>query len=329
MKAFLFIALFYLSICNNEEQIFQKFQRFVGKYKKKYSSLKEFMGRFQVFSQTLHQLKTVKRKYQTGITQFSDMTEQEFLKSYGNLDVSALSFSNTNPSKFVPKGTAPDSYNYIDHGYLQEVRDQGTCGSCFAFTTVATIEAQYYKKYGKNKEFSQQQIVDCDWIDSQCNGGLMEYAYTYIQKTGGIESYEDYPYVGEVQTCKADKSKYDSDVVISGWEKLGDPDVLIARLDEEEMKEFLYEKGPVGIILNSILLRQYTGGIIDVDDSECSPSRLNHAVTLVGYGTEDGVPYWIIRNSFGSYWGENGYFRIYRGKGTCGLNQYAIVPTLA
>ena len=123
------------------------------------------MGRFQLFSQTLHQLKTIKRKYQAGITQFSDMIEQEFLKTYGNLDISALVLSNSNPSKFVPKGTSPDSYNYIDHGYLQEVRDQGTCGSCFAFTTfttVATIEAQHYKKYGKNKEFSQQQIVDCD-----------------------------------------------------------------------------------------------------------------------------------------------------------------------
>ena len=124
------------------------------------------------------------------------MTEQEFLRTYGNLDVSALALSNFNPSNFVPKGTAPDSFNWIDLGYLQEVHDQGTCGSCFAFTTVATIEAQYFKKYGKNKEFSQQQIVDCDWIDSQCNGGLMEYAYTYIQKTGGIESYVDYPYVG-------------------------------------------------------------------------------------------------------------------------------------
>ena len=77
------------------------------------------------------------------------MTEQEFLRTYGNLDVSALAFSYFNPSNFIPKGTAPDSFNLIDLGYFQEVRDQGTCGSCFAFTTVATIEAQYFKKYGK------------------------------------------------------------------------------------------------------------------------------------------------------------------------------------
>ena len=122
----------------------------------------------------------------------------------------------------------------------------------------------------------------------------MEYAYTYIQKTGGLESYEDYPYVGEVQTCKADKSKYDSDVVISGWEKLGDPDVLIARLDEEEMKEFLYEKGPVGIILNSILLRQYTGGIIEFDDS--APCIVFENGLVVQYGAHDT--------------GEDGYLKI-------------------
>ena len=98
----------------------------------------------------------------------------------------------------------------------------------------------------KNKEFSQQQIVDCDWIDSQCNGGLMEYAYTYIQKTGGIESYEDYPYVGQVQTCKADKSKYD-------------PDVLIARLDEEEMKEFYMKKD----LLELFLIQFFLGNILE------------------------------------------------------------------
>ena len=112
----------------------------------------------------------------------------------------------------------------------------------------------------KNKEFSQQQIVDCDWIDSQCNGGLMEYAYTYIQKTGGIESYVDYPYVDQVQTCKADKSKYDPDVVISGWEKMGDPDVLIARLEEEEMKEFLYEND----LLELFLIQFFLGNILEI-----------------------------------------------------------------
>ena len=107
------------------------------------------MARYQVFSQSLHELKAIKRSYKTGITQFSDMTEQEFLRIYGNLDVSALALSNFNPSNFVPKGTAPDSFNWIDLGYLQEVHDQDTCGSCFAFTKVATIEAQYFKKYGK------------------------------------------------------------------------------------------------------------------------------------------------------------------------------------
>ncbi len=94
------------------------------------------------------------------------------------------------------------------------------------------------------------------------------------------------------------------------------------------MKEYLYEKGPLAIIMNSILLREYTGGIIDVDESQCSTTRLNHAVTLVGYGTENDVPYWIIRNSFGKDWGENGYFRIYRGKGVCGINKYVVTVVL-
>lgn len=331
MKIILIFIIFFFSICSEEEDTFQKFQQFIKKYDKKYNSLQEFMARYIVFSQTLHKLKdsSKKRSYSTGITKFSDLTEQEFLKTYGNLEVSALTLLNPNPANFIPKGNAPDSYNFIEQGYLQDVRDQGSCGSCYAFTSVANIEGQYFKKYGKNKEFSQQQIVDCDYINSGCNGGLMEYTFTYLKKTGGIESYEDYPYVGVEQTCKSDKSKFDPDVVIDGWEKLGDKDVIIDPANEDDMKEYLYEKGPLAIIMNSILLREYTGGIIDVDESECSTSRLNHAVVLVGYGTENDIPYWIVRNSFGKNWGENGYFRIYRGKGTCGINQYVVTVVLA
>ena len=329
MKIILFLLLLVLSICN-EEETFLKFQQFIKKYDKKYNSLEEFMARYIVFSQSLHNLINSSKKlsYKKGITKFSDMTEQEFLKIYGNLEVTAFALMNPNPANFIPNGKAPDSLNFIEQGYLQDVRDQGSCGSCFAFTSVANIEGQYYKKYGKNKEFSQQQIVDCDYINSGCNGGLMEYTFTYLQKTGGIESYEDYPYVGVEQTCKADKSKFDPDVVIAGWEKLGNKEEIIDPADEDDMKEYLYEKGPLAIIMNSILLREYTGGIIDVDESQCSTTRLNHAVTLVGYGTENDVPYWIIRNSFGKDWGENGYFRIYRGKGVCGINKYVVTVVL-
>jgi len=95
------------------------------------------------------------------------------------------------------------------------------------------------------------------------------------------------------------------------------------------MKEFLYTNGPLAIAINADPFQYYIGGIIDEDEWSCDPEGLNHGVVLVGYGSEDGLDYWIIRNSWGDYWGEDGYVRVARGKGTCGVNTYVTTAVLA
>ena len=329
MKKFLIVALIALTVCWDEEYAFKQFQKFVTKYNKKYNSIEEFMARYQVFCMNLRTPLELGQSYKTGITKFFDMTQQEFRKTYLNLDVTALARMNFNPAKFVSNGEAPDELNFIEQGYLQGVKDQGSCGSCFAFAAVANIEGLYFTKFGKNKEFSEQMIVDCDTLDSGCNGGLMELTFEWLKDYGGIEAMADYPYKGRKQACQADRSKFDPDVVVVGWEKLGDPDETWSPVDEDEIKEYLYAKGPLAIALNADPLQFYWGGIINKTKSQCDPDGMDHAVTLVGYGTENGTPYWLVRNSWGKNWGENGYFRMYRGNEVCGINQYITTAILA
>ena len=334
MNKLIFLTLLILATCRvhkkvfTTEQTFRMFQKFVTKYDKHYNSIEEYLARYNVFVSSLNRPKSNK-SWKEGITKFADMTPQEFKKTYCNLNYNAFAKLNLRPANFVSNGEAPDELNYIEQGYLQGVKDQGSCGSCYAFSAIANLEGLYYKKMGKNKAFSEQMIVDCDTEDSGCNGGLMELTFDWVKSNGGIESEADYPYVGRKQTCKSDKSKYDADLTVTGYEKLGDPDETWSPVDEDEIKEFLYKTGPLAIALNADELMWYSSGIIDADSSECDPEGMDHAVTLVGYGTENGTPYWLVRNSWGSSWGEKGYFRMYRGKGVCGINQYITTATVA
>ena len=182
---------------------------------------------------------------------------------------------------------------------------------------------------GQVVDLSEQILVDCDTLDSGCNGGLMEYAFTWL-KENGIETEEDYPYTGKKGKCNADPSKY-IDMKVTGYRKLGRSTSTWSPVDEEEIKEFLYETNPLSVALNANLLVYYTGGVLDVPASQCPASGINHAVTLVGYGhdTESDKDYWTCKNSWGENWGESGYFRIKRGSGTCGINNYIITATVS
>jgi len=197
-------------------------------------------------------------------------------------------------------------------GFVSGVKDQGQCGSCWAFSTVANIEGQFVRNGGKLTQFAEQQLVDCDDNGDQgCNGGLMENAFEFLVKSGGLMAQEDYPYTASDDTCKFDESKVQ--VTLSSFEKYGST-------DEEEIATFLAQTGPLSVAINADPLQFYSSGIVDEDESSCDPLGLNHGVTLVGYGTEGTSKYWIVKNSWGANWGEEGYFRVARGKGTCGIN---------
>ena len=331
MNKFLLVLVIALVSCNYDldSLVHHQFQQFIKKYNKKYASVNEYMARFQVFKTNMMAVLKDQESYKTGITKFSDMTQQEFAKIYLNLNYDAMAIANFNPFKVSVSNAAPDAFDWRDKGLVTPVRDQGSCGSCWAFSTLANLEGLYYKLRGKVVDLSEQMLVDCDTFDSGCNGGLMEYALEWI-KENGIETEEDYPYTGYKGTCQADPSKY-IDMKVTGWKKLGSSTSTWSPVDEDEMKEFLYETGPLSIALNANPLQTYTGGIIYKTSSQFHTSGINHAVTLVGYGHDDASDkdYWIVKNSWGQNWGENGYFRIKRGSGTCGVNCYVITATVS
>ena len=330
MNKFLIVFLFAIVACNEELDtiVFKAFQRFIKKYEKNYSSINEYLARFEVFKRNfMNTFANEEVSYKTGITKFSDLTKQEFSRIYLNLNYDAMAIANFEPTTVKISNAAPTSYDWRNYGRVAAVKDQGSCGSCWAFSTVANLEGLYAEKKGTIKTFSEQMLVDCDTSDSGCNGGLMEYAFTWLKKNGGIMTDTDYPYKGTKGTCRSDKTKY-VDMTITGYKKLGSSYSTWSAVDEDEVKEFLYETGPLAIALNADPLQTYSSGILDVTSTKCPTSGINHAVTLVGYGT--GSPnYWIVKNSWGKNWGESGYFRIRRGNGTCGINCYITTATVS
>ena len=330
MNKFLLVLVLALVACQTDldSLIFQQFQKFIKKYQKKYESINEFLARYEVFRRNvMDTFKEENSLYRTGITKFSDLTKQEFAKIYLNLNYDAMAMANFEPTIVKISNAAPAAYDWRDYGRVSPVKDQGSCGSCWAFSTVANLEGLYYAKKGVMKTFSEQMLVDCDTSDSGCNGGLMEYAFTWLKKNGVMLD-SDYPYKGTKQTCKSDKSKY-VDMTVTGYKKLGSSWSTWSAVDEDEVKEFLYETGPLAIALNADPLQTYSSGILDKTSTQCPTSGINHAVTLVGYGTENNVAYWIVKNSWGTSWGEKGYFRIRRGNGTCGVNCYITTATVS
>ena len=267
--------------------------------------------------------------YQTGITKFSDLTQQEFAKMLLNLNYDAFAVANFNPYIIKVSNSAPDSWDWRDKGCIGTIGDQGACGANWAFTACSILETYYCMLKGVQITISEQMLIDCDTYENGCNGGSLENAFTWL-KENGIMRDVDYPYKGYKSACKSNPTKY-IDMKVTGYIKLGSSSSTWDVVDEEEIKEFLYETGPIAAGINADGLQTYTSGIIDKTSTQCPASGINHIVTLVGYGHDDKAnkDYWIGRNCWGKSWGESGYFRIKRGSGTCGINCYIISPTVS
>jgi len=210
------------------------------------------------------------------------------------------------------------SYDWRDHGAVNAIKDQGQCGSCWAFSTVANIEGVGMVETGKLLDLSEQQLVDCDTQDGGCQGGLPSTAFQYMIDQGmGLEGESAYPYTAADGTCTDSKSQ--EKAFITAWHQTS--------TDETQIAAALQQYGPLSIGINANTFQFYTGGVASPSSFLCNPSALDHGVAIVGFGTDGGKDYWTIRNSWGSSWGEAGYIRMVRGSGACGLNSDVTTAT--
>jgi cathepsin L len=260
--------------------------------------------------------------YTLGMNAFGDMTFDEFKAAY--LGVKQPKRNTTNFIHFMSPlnvEALPDTVDWRKEGYVTGVKDQGQCGSCWAFSTTGSLEGQYYRKTKTLESFSEQQLVDCsqDQGNQGCNGGLMDQAFDYIQQNG-IERESDYPYTAQDGQCRYDASKVITKVT-------GHTDIEAG--NEDQLKEAVATVGPVSVAIDAshLSFQFYKTGVYN--ERACSPTNLDHGVLAVGYGTLNKADYWLVKNSWGPSWGQAGYIYMSRNKkNQCGIASAASYPLL-
>ncbi|KAJ8984232.1 hypothetical protein NQ317_007464 [Molorchus minor] len=267
-------------------------------YGKSYGDMDERI-RMTIFYNNLRKIKEHNEKYakgeatyEMGINRFADWAKEEFLAFLTPFNTNKVEKNYTIFGSFKELQVA-DAIDWRKKGAVTKVKDQGQCGSCWAFSTVGSVEGQNYLKSGNLISLSPQQLVDCDASDGGCDGGLMDSAFKYI-KQHGIESNEDYPYRGSDGSCKHDESK--SVLKVQGF--------VDVPANETSLQAAVGTIGPISVAIDATDLQFYSSGILK--DGHCTSDHLNHGVVAVGYGSEHGQDYWIIKNSWSEGWGEGG-----------------------
>jgi len=306
-----------------EDPVQQKFlwDGFKNEHKRSFQTLDDETHRFHVFLENL-KLADLRNdiemrkggKASHGITKFSDMSQAEFEANYLTADPSM----STN-SKNVWQVTQPvdNTATLVDWTgkFTTAVKDQGYCGSCWAFSATEQIESDAIRQLGTTRLLSAEQITQCASLAFGCGGGWTETAYAYVMKSNGLVDESVYPYTsyqGVTGQCKVDDSS--AKIGVSKFYTI---------VGEDQMAAYVQQTGPLSVCLDASQFNSYSGGIMTV----CT-NNVNHCVQAVGVDVAGG--YWKVRNSWGGDWGESGYIRLAYGKDTCHItNDPTWVTTIA
>ncbi|CAA7407246.1 unnamed protein product [Spirodela intermedia] len=312
----------------SHDRLLELFESWMSKHGRVYESLEEKLRRFQVFKGNLLHIDQTNRRrasYWLGLNEFADLSHDEFKAMYLGVKVNAArerraSSSGEGSFRYAAVQSLPKAVDWRKKGAVTRVKNQGACGSCWAFSTVAAVEGINQIVTGNLTTLSEQELVDCDSLNSGCSGGLMDNAFSFIVSNGGLHTEDDYPYLMEEGTC--DEKREELDVVtINGYE-----DVPV-NSEESLLKALAHQPVSVAIEASNRDFQFYSGGVFD---GPCG-TELDHGVAAVGYGSSKGQDYIIVKNSWGSKWGEKGYIRMKRNtgnpEGLCGINKMASYPT--
>jgi len=300
------------------------FEKYKTTFNKKYSSEEEHEYRQLVFTENMKKINAINRNHKNtwkaGINQFTDRLPSEMKSVMGySRDISFFTFKHTDitpPKNFLQN--LPDELDWREKGILNEPKDQGSCGSCWAFSAIAVLESHIALQTGKLFQLSEQQIVSCTPNPDQCGGtggcsGSTEWlGFDYVKSGAGITTEDNWPYTATTGTC--DTSKIKKVATIDGY-------VRLPANDYNALLTAVATVGPVTIGVAASEWQFYDSGVYN---GECG-TEINHAVTVVGYGTDaEAGDYWLIRNSWSAGWGENGYIRVSKEKSAadvqCGID---------
>lgn len=301
---------------------------FVGwmdKHAKSYEAIDTLTQRFQVWTTSLAQVDTHNARevgYTLGMTEFADMTPEEFSDTYLMSTTGAQDCSATKGNHELAAKDLPLSVDWRTKNVVSPVKSQGKCGSCWTFSSTGALEAHHAIVAGKKIILSEQQLVDCaqNFNNHGCEGGLPSQAFEYILYNGGLDTEIAYPYKAKDEACEYKVGGVG--VKVEGVHN-------ITRDSEAELQDAIAFSGPVSIAYEVAAdFRLYNGGVYDSKVCHSDPQHVNHAVLAVGYvlPAGDKKGYYIVKNSWGAAWGLDGYFHIVTGKNMCGLATCASYP---
>ncbi|KAF9618698.1 hypothetical protein IFM89_002393 [Coptis chinensis] len=301
------------------------FEQWMSKHGKVYESIEEKLHRFEVFKENLEHIDETNKKvtsYWLGLNEFADLSHDEFKDKYLGLKTE-LAKKRESSKEFTYRDAIdlPKSVDWRKKGAVTRVKNQGQCGSCWAFSTVAAVEGINQIVTGNLTSLSEQELIDCDRPSNNgCNGGLMDYAFSFIVSNGGLRKEDDYPYLMEEGKCEDKKAELDV-ITISGYEDVPENN------EESLLKALAHQPLSIAIEASGRDFQFYSGGVFN---GHCGTS-LDHGVAAVGYGSMKDMDYIIVKNSWGSKWGEKGYIRMKRNngkpEGICGIYKMASYPS--
>uniref|UniRef100_A0ACD5XT21 Uncharacterized protein n=1 Tax=Avena sativa TaxID=4498 RepID=A0ACD5XT21_AVESA len=314
-----------------------RFQRWKAEHSKTYATLAEERHRLRVYAHNIRYIEATNDDagagltYELGETAYTDLTSDEFMAMYtapplssSDDDTATIITTHAGPIHassgqlqvyLNESAGAPASVDWRASGAVTPVKNQGQCGSCWAFSTVAVVEGIHQIKTGKLASLSEQELVDCDTLDSGCDGGVSYHALQWITSNGGIAAEDDYPYTAKDDACDTMKLAHHV-ASISGFQRVA------TRSEASLTNAVAMQPVAVSIEAGGANFQHYSNGVYN---GPCG-TKLNHGVTVVGYAQDEqtGESYWIVKNSWGEKWGDKGYLRMKKdivGKpeGICGM----------
>ncbi|NP_001037464.2 cathepsin L [Bombyx mandarina] len=315
----------------------EEWSAFKLQHRLNYESEVEDNFRMKIYAEHKHIIAKHNQKYEMGLVsyklgmnKYGDMLHHEFVKTMNGFNKTAKHNKNlymkggsVRGAKFISPANVklPEQVDWRKHGAVTDIKDQGKCGSCWSFSTTGALEGQHFRQSGYLVSLSEQNLIDCSeqYGNNGCNGGLMDNAFKYIKDNGGIDTEQTYPYEGVDDKCRYNPKN-------TGAEDVGFVD--IPEGDEQKLMEAVATVGPVSVAIDAshTSFQLYSSGVYN--EEECSSTDLDHGVLVVGYGTdEQGVDYWLVKNSWGRSWGELGYIKMIRNKNNrCGIASSASYP---